>query len=160
MLGPELKKATGFTLVEAITVVAIIAILAAVAVPSFKSTLDASRVRKAADHIAQTIALAQSQALNRNVDVYLSVTTGTPPTLCVSTTVATATGHTCDVLSTATSNGTSVMLSKAVAGTTATQVVFSGLNGRPDSAATFAVSANTASKSVVINVIGLVSLAS
>jgi prepilin-type N-terminal cleavage/methylation domain-containing protein len=155
-----LKTSKGFTLVEAMVVVAILAILAAVTAPSFKSTLDATRARKAADHIAQVVALTQSQALNRNVDTYLSVNAATPPTLCVSTTASTTSGHTCDVLSASSTSNTTIALSKVTAGASATQIIFSGITGRPDSISTLVISANSARKTVLINALGIVSIAS
>lgn len=141
-------------------VVAILAILAAVSAPSFKSTLDATRARKAADHIAQVVALAQSQALNRNVDTYLSVIATTPPTLCVSTTLSSTSGHTCDVMSASSTNYTSVALSKVTEGTSATQVAFSRMTGRPDSVSELTVTVNNARKTVLINPLGIVSITS
>jgi prepilin-type N-terminal cleavage/methylation domain-containing protein len=86
--GLVMKRAKGFTLTEVMVTIAIIAILAAVAAPNFSGTTDNTRVRKTADLLAQTIALTRSEALDKNSDRWLTIKTGTPPTICISTTDA------------------------------------------------------------------------
>jgi len=59
----------GFTLVEAMMVVTILGILAALAVPSFKSTIDSSRRTAYANQLFEDLAFARSEAIKRGVRV-------------------------------------------------------------------------------------------
>jgi type IV fimbrial biogenesis protein FimT len=64
-------KSRGFTLIELITAVAVLAVLVSVAVPSMKDMIYATRVRTAASDLLQAVMLARSEAIKRatNVDV-------------------------------------------------------------------------------------------
>jgi len=59
----------GFTLVEAMMVVTILGILAALAVPSFKSIIDSSRRTAYANQLFEDFAFARSEAIKRGVRV-------------------------------------------------------------------------------------------
>lgn len=61
----------GFTLVESMVVVAIFGILAAIAVPSFKSTIDGNRRTAYANQLLEDLALARSEATKRGGRVVL-----------------------------------------------------------------------------------------
>lgn len=63
------RKSAGFTLVEMIIIVAILAIMATIAAPSFNSLFDSSRVKRAAETTSAFLVNAKSQSikLNRNV---------------------------------------------------------------------------------------------
>lgn len=60
---------TGFTLVEVMIGIVILAILAAVAVPSFQTWLLNSQVRNAAESISNGLQRARAEAVGRNIDV-------------------------------------------------------------------------------------------
>ncbi|MDP3823388.1 MAG: GspH/FimT family pseudopilin [Burkholderiales bacterium] len=59
----------GFTLVELMTVIAIVAILAATATPSFRQLIAAQRIRGAASALTESLWVARAEALKRNADV-------------------------------------------------------------------------------------------
>lgn len=60
---------SGFTLVEVMVTVILIAILASLAAPSFQSTVARFRVRTAAESLMSGLQLARSEALRRNQPV-------------------------------------------------------------------------------------------
>lgn len=70
--------ARGFTLIELMVVVAIVAILAALAGPSFRDLIDGWRVRAAIEEITNTVYTARSEAIKRGglVSVAKSCSTG------------------------------------------------------------------------------------
>lgn len=59
----------GFTLVELMTVVAIVAILATSAAPSFRQLIATQRIRSAASAITESLWLTRAEALKRNTSV-------------------------------------------------------------------------------------------
>jgi type IV fimbrial biogenesis protein FimT len=68
------RAGRGFTLVEMMTVVAIIAILVTVAAPSFAEMVATQRVRAAASALTESLWLARAEATKRNTDVGFSFT--------------------------------------------------------------------------------------
>ncbi|MCK0538499.1 GspH/FimT family protein [Alcanivorax quisquiliarum] len=66
------RNEAGFGLVEVIAVVLITAVVAAVAVPSFRSIRISSDVRSVSSDLATAITLARTQAVTLRVDVKLS----------------------------------------------------------------------------------------
>lgn len=60
---------SGFTLVEVMVTVILIAILASLAAPSFQSTIARFRVRTAAESLMSGLQLARTEALRRNQPV-------------------------------------------------------------------------------------------
>jgi type IV fimbrial biogenesis protein FimT len=72
-LRPRAPRAdTGFTLIEMMTVVALLAIISAIAVPSFRSFLDGQRVKGIAYDLTADLLLARSEALKRNANVAIA----------------------------------------------------------------------------------------
>lgn len=60
---------SGFTLIEMLIVVSIVAILASIAIPSFKSLMQSQRVKNAAFELFATLSVARSEAIKRNATV-------------------------------------------------------------------------------------------
>ena len=74
------ERSPGFTIVELMVTVAVFAVLAALAVPSFTDFFDRSRVRGAGDEVLSLIATARAEAVENDLDVTLAfVDDGTNP---------------------------------------------------------------------------------
>ncbi len=67
-VGPR-RTAAGFTLIELMTVVSLLAIISAFALPSFRAFLDGQRVKGIAYDLTADLLLARSEALKRNASV-------------------------------------------------------------------------------------------
>lgn len=63
------RRQRGFTLVELITVISIVAILATVAAPSFRQLIATQRIRSAASALVESLWVARAEALKRNAQV-------------------------------------------------------------------------------------------
>lgn len=70
------RRHNGFTLVELMVTIAVLAIIATIAVPSFTSTLVATRIRSAASALQGQLMFARSEAIKRNADVTLTWSSG------------------------------------------------------------------------------------
>ncbi len=66
----------GFTLIEAMIVVAIIAVVLAMAVPSFNDFFEKNRVKRAAEEVYGLVTKARADSVIHDSDMSLSVTTG------------------------------------------------------------------------------------
>lgn len=69
MAMPQRHNAAGFTMIELMVVVAIVAILTMVAGPSFRDMMAKQRVRSAASAINESVWLGRAEAMKRNTDV-------------------------------------------------------------------------------------------
>jgi len=63
---PAPQRKAGFTLVELMIAVAIVAILAAIALPSFQSSLRSNRAATATNEMLASLSLARSEAIRNN----------------------------------------------------------------------------------------------
>ena len=72
-LNTNPSRQTGFTLVEAVVVMAIIAILAAKAIPDLVSFLANSRLREGVNTLQSTAALSRNEAIKLNSTVSLNI---------------------------------------------------------------------------------------
>ena len=70
------RRESGFTIVEAMIVVAILAILAGMAAPSFTGLVVAQQLKSAGYDLSSSLTLARSEALTRNVNVALAPVNG------------------------------------------------------------------------------------
>ncbi|WP_083235427.1 GspH/FimT family pseudopilin [Acidovorax sp. RAC01] len=75
----RVRKPRGFTAIELMVVVAIVAILASLAGPSFRDLTDGFRVRAASEEVTNTIYFARSEAIKRGglISVRKNCGTGT-----------------------------------------------------------------------------------
>ncbi|HEY8099070.1 MAG TPA: GspH/FimT family pseudopilin [Methylobacter sp.] len=70
------QKDSGFTMIELLVVVAIIAILVAMAVPSFSTVFDKQRITSATEAVLADLRWARSEAIKRNIIVRVTYITG------------------------------------------------------------------------------------
>ncbi|OUS09944.1 hypothetical protein A9Q89_12260 [Gammaproteobacteria bacterium 53_120_T64] len=67
----------GFTLIEAMIVIAIVAIVLSLAVPSFNDFFEKNRLKRAAEEVYGLITKARAEAVIRSVDMRVDVDAGT-----------------------------------------------------------------------------------
>jgi type IV fimbrial biogenesis protein FimT len=68
---PNERRASGFTLLEAIFVMAIVAIALAAAAPTLRDTMSNMRMAAQSSDLVADLALARSEAVKRNVQVFI-----------------------------------------------------------------------------------------
>jgi type IV fimbrial biogenesis protein FimT len=69
-----LKPIRGFTIVELMVTVTVVAILAAIAVPTLRSVVENSRIRASSQSLQSGLALARSEAVRLNTQVQFVLT--------------------------------------------------------------------------------------
>lgn len=69
MSAHQYKHSSGVTLIELLTTVAVLALLLALALPSFNDAITRNRLTSQANEMAAALALARSEALRRSRDV-------------------------------------------------------------------------------------------
>lgn len=74
--GSGLKRSLGFTLPEVLTVIAVVGILASIAVPSFGYLVKTQRTKDAGYAFFNTLNVARSEAVKRNLDVTITPVDG------------------------------------------------------------------------------------
>ncbi len=68
---------TGFTLVELMVTIAVLAIFAAVALPQFNTLIDKQRVVGGVDSVVDQLQLARSEAVKRSANTVVTINDGT-----------------------------------------------------------------------------------
>jgi len=107
------RRYRGFTIIELVIGMAIVAILFTMAAPAYRSWMENSRIRGAAHSIANGLNLARTEAIHRNVPVQMQLTSaadGTAPAWIVSEVTA----------------GTVVQMWSSADGAASTQIVQAG----------------------------------
>lgn len=78
MLGvPPVRERSGFTIVELMVTVAIVAILLAVGAPAMRTFIQNAEIRTASESMLAGLSLARTEALRRNTSVSLWLVTNT-----------------------------------------------------------------------------------
>jgi type IV fimbrial biogenesis protein FimT len=157
------RSARGFSLLEAAIVVAIVAIVGAVALPSFTALVEVRRLDGAATRLAADVQFARSEAIARNRSLRLSIAAGADATCWVVHTGAFGDCR-CSVAGVACANGAftirSVVLPNAehvAVGGNVGSIVFDPLHGTSTPTGTLSLSdARGRSVRHVVNVLGRV----
>lgn len=68
----QARGIAGYTLIEAMVVIAVLAIVLAIAIPSYSATTSRARLRAAVDHLRSDLSEARTQALQRGQPVYVN----------------------------------------------------------------------------------------
>jgi type IV fimbrial biogenesis protein FimT len=159
------SKQKGFTIIELMTVVALIGIMAALAAPYFGSILEGRRLVGSADTLYSALQYARSESIKQNVAVQVYVDTAA---WCIGVDDS-AGGLDCDCTAPAscTVNGAVKVYDDAdfdgidFSAATANTVTFETPNSIPDNAANYTytfTSSRGGTRTVTLNPLGLVSV--
>lgn len=77
MKRANLKKQSGYTFVEVMVVIGIVAILAAIGLPSYKSFMEQSEFTQAYNNLYNAYRFARSEAIKTSSSMQISAATGT-----------------------------------------------------------------------------------
>lgn len=73
--GMPRSNRSGFTLIELMITIAVLAVLAAIALPSFKSTIERRQVIGAAENLQTDLQYARSEAIKQNKNIFFQFDT-------------------------------------------------------------------------------------
>lgn len=134
----------GFTLIEMLVTMTIIALMLGIGVPSFQSFVAGQKVKTASHDLMTALVLARSEAIKRNADV--TVAPLTADTWVSGWTV------------TAAPSATMILQQQALSGVTITlapSTIVYKANGRPTVSSKFEVAGSSATKCVKIDLTGI-----
>lgn len=70
------RRVHGFSLIELLVAIAVLAIITTLAFPAFQATRDGARVRAATEAVYSHLQFARSESVKQNRDLFVSVTAG------------------------------------------------------------------------------------
>lgn len=143
----------GFSLIELMVVVALVAIFASLAAPSMSRFVASQRVKTTAYDLATSLLLARSEALKRNQNVTVAPTDSAAGWAGGWQVVAAKTGGTDTVATQSAATGVAVVGANGNAAPAS--VVYAGSSGRPGAVAQFQLSADTTVKCVRVDLAGV-----
>ncbi len=154
------NRQTGFTLMELMITLVVMAILAAIALPSFQSIIENRRLAGAADNLFSDLQFARSEAIKQNQTVQFQFNTGNwcygiddDGANCDCTNPASCTVNTAQKV---VSGSTYKNVALSVTGFTGTTINFDSRRGIPSDNGTFTLTINGKTKSINLSAIGKV----
>lgn len=67
---------SGFTFIEVLITLGLVAVLAIASIPAFKSIIDSNRLKTASEHVYQALEFARTEAIKQRTDVHINFQTG------------------------------------------------------------------------------------
>ena len=151
-----MRNYRGFSIYELLIAIAVFAILAAIAVPSYKTFIQNYRLTATAENLYSVIQAARSEAVKRNATVFVSFNTTDP--WCYGVNVGSActctTASTCNLgVHSATASGLTTLSTTGLSGTA---ISFEGTRGAASSSATitYTTTGGTNAMSLKIGLLG------
>jgi prepilin-type N-terminal cleavage/methylation domain-containing protein len=132
-----LLKRKGLTLIELLVTLAIVVITALIAIPGFNTLIKYYRITGAAQQLYSALQYARTEAVKRNANVYMSVTTGDSWCYGFNTgsTCSCSTAGSCNLGSYSAS--APLQLTLSATGLTSNAIYFTSTHGGSSSSATF-----------------------
>jgi len=155
------SNSEGFTIIELMIVVLVLGVIAALALPSFKSILDGRKLKGAADELYAMLQFARSESIKQNQAIYFDIDVAN---WCFGVDDA---GADCDCTnpSSCTISGQNKVVDDSdaapvlISSATVNNITFNTPNAIPDSSGTFTLALpDGRTKEIRVNAIGLVSL--
>ena len=126
------RHRNGFSLIEMLIAIAVVGIILAIGVPSFKKMFDSNKLKGGSDALYFMFSLAKTESIKRNANIYLTVESGDSWCVGVTTDLGLAcdcnTKGSCDVSSVSNLDFTSLML-KSVIPTSVSPAKFDSVRG-------------------------------
>lgn len=154
-----MRASRGFTMIELLTVMTVLAIMVAIAVPSYRNFIASQRVRAASYEISTSLLLARSEAIKRNAQVTIAPSGGTDWTSGWSITTTQTIGG---IATTVTlQNQAAIQGISITQNPSAANIVFQG-TGRPTATAKtyWAIAGTNSTRCVVLDTAGVASTSS